>query len=209
MAEEFSQDFVLEEAIKARSYWVATMPTKHFYTNSLNAQQITGPWDPSSAQACGNNPNDYIDTFSPWEIKVIGREGDSAYAPTSCYSLNQILFFRPETCIKEGIILCYTANLMDLASSNNFSALNLEKASSNPAIFDESNNKTRKELKNGIFRYRNDAYLLSKSGWRLEGRPVIGFAVQVYVNGSLNGTIANYAVSSKLIRHQTHYPPRN
>jgi len=194
------QEYVLEDSLNARSYWVVSMPTKYRHVNSYTSHlPFNTKWDAIHTEACLANPGEIQTPHDPIRMERYTRDGEPGHYHLLCRESGYTGLGIPKSCTLEGFELCYSANLMDLAYSNNFTGLNLDISAGEVDLPVSLNLETNIELKNGIIVYNFDDFKLeSKSGESVIGLPVIGFAAQIYVNGNLNGTIANYAVSTKI-----------
>lgn len=180
MHDTVSNDYVLEPSIGAGTDWVLTMPTKREYVDRADTDPIDPPfesfWDPTVSQACEDFLLTYYDRE---ELEPTAPPGQNDFSPL------------PPTITTLNPVLCYEANVLTFNTSEvlNGSArtqtdLTLEPGFDNGwAVIDFTVGSTRATL---------DANAASGD---LYGLPVIGFAVQRYINGDLDGVRANYAGS--------------
>jgi len=202
---KLTNDFVLDESINSRSYWVVTLPTKYLYTQRSEPTEPFGVlWDPETTKACiGYIPYPLINGATGKNtLQVFDREAKD-YSNNECQKRRAQLgsgfstTLPSSVCVKHVETFCYGASLLNLNNSNNFSSANIDETSSRPGLFTVY----PAPPFSGTLHYKMHSMPTHKirSSWNDDvlGLPSIGFAVQVYVNGSLNGTIANYAVSTK------------
>lgn len=164
-------DFVLEPSINGATDWVVTFPTKKVYVNKVAPADapFTNVWSTATSTACE-------------EIGIVyyNRE-EQGLAPSD-------LDFSPKPPAGSATSLCHEANIISFNNS---------------------------DVLSGTSRVQTDLTVVHENGWMevdfttvanravatnagdFEGLPVIGFAVQKYVNGDVNGTgvLSNYAGS--------------
>lgn len=184
MHDTLSNDFVLDAAVNADTDWVVTMPTKRFYVN----QGTTGTGDDEVA-------NDALNPFtSPWTgqaCEVLGIEawdreeavtdltGDIDFSPrppadegpdpsSICTEVN-VLMFGDGTAVHASERIAY--GMPELGFEHGWVRLDLT---------DTGRTLTGEDI--------------DLNPVTFSGLPVTGFAVQKFINGSMEGgTLANYA----------------
>jgi len=177
MTRSIMNDYVLEPVLNAGTDWVITFPTKRDYVNngtSTATAPFTTVWDPLTSSACEEITIDYFN-----------REEGSPIAPITGNDFSPL----PPTGAPDVLSLCYEANIMTFNSSNALSGSDRVKRD----LTLESG------FDNGWAEVSFDSLparvLASDTAVEFNGLPVIGFAVQKYVNGAVNGTTANYAAT--------------
>lgn len=174
MHDSLKNDFVLEPSIAAGTDWVINFPTKREYTNTGFSGTVpndalppfTTPWSRVNSQACES----IAITFYDREER--GQQPDE-------------LDFSPLPPGAAPISLCYEANVVTFNESEVLEASsrvrrNLEVPYNNGWMTIGLANDEDRVLVGDVATY--------------EGLPVIGFAVQKYVNGELaGGVLSNYA----------------
>jgi len=176
MTRGIMNDYVLEPSLSAGTDWVITFPTKRDYVNNGTATAtapFTTVWTPANSSACEEISISYYD-----------REEGTPQAPPTTNDFSP----KPPAGTPDVLSLCYEANIMTFNGS---------------------------DVLNGSDRVKRDLSLESKfvNGWAkvsfdgvagrsfdsdasaetFNGLPAVGFAVQKYVNGDVNGALANYA----------------
>lgn len=171
-------DYVLEPSIDAGTDWVITFPTKTNYVNSTTARRpFTSLWDAKTGNACEAIALQY------WDREELGvRPADIDFSP------------RPPS--GPAFSLCREANVMtfngsDVLSPSERVRRNLDVVHNNGWLqmsFVTPQNRAARVLP--ATDVNTDAAI------EFVGLPVIGFAVQKYVNGTLsNGVLSNYTGS--------------
>lgn len=177
MANSIMNDFVLEPTLNASTDWVVTFPTKKVYVNAVAARApFTNIWDSEKAQACEEIAITYYD-----------RE-EAGVQPNP-------LDFSPLPPAGAAIALCHEANVV---SFNNGDALSASDRIATNLDVEHANGWMEVDFTDADPAVRIlDMDLVSDSSQViLEGLPVVGFAVQKYVNtgaGSNAAALANYA----------------
>lgn len=172
MHDTIANDFVLEPSIAAGTDWVITFPTKSDYVNvpAPALDPFTEVWSGATSTAC-----------EAISIQYFNRE-EAGVAPDE-------LDFSPAPPGPAAFALCAEANVLTFNSSNVLKASDRGTGSDLSVIHDNGwmtiNFKAAGTARN----------LEMFSGEILEGLPVVGFAVQKYVNGDLGGVLSNYAGS--------------
>lgn len=179
MQAAISNDYVLENDISAGTDWVVTFPTKRFYVNQTPpAEPFTNDWNSTNSTAC--------EIFS---IEYWNREEGTPVDPIDPNDFSPL----PPPGEIPTFSFCYEANDLTFNESNVLSAsgrtgvnLNLESGFENGwARIDFTGS--------GIGAFDNDRELQTQNHVFF-GLPVVGFAVQRYVNGELpNGVLSNYS----------------
>jgi len=172
MHDTIANDFVLEPSIAAGTDWVITFPTKSDYVNvpAPALDPFTEVWSGATSTAC-----------EAISIQYFNRE-EAGVAPDE-------LDFSPAPPGPAAFALCAEANVLTFNSSNVLKASDRGTGSDLSVVHDNGwmtiNFKAAGTARN----------LEMFSGEILEGLPVVGFAVQKYVNGDLGGVLSNYAGS--------------
>jgi len=163
-----ANDYVLEADIGAGTDWVVNFPTKRFYTNegSVADQPFTVAWNSNISKAC--------EEFS---IQYWNREERTPSDPIDPNDFSP----QPDPEADPTFAFCYEANVLTFNESNVLIAsarsgvnLNLETG-----------------FENGWARinFQGEGHQLETLDHTFNGLPVIGFAVQKYVNDNLAGGI--------------------
>jgi len=171
MQGSIANDYVLESTINAGTDWVVTFPTKRFYVNSSPAiEPFTNDWSSVTSTAC--------EIFS---IEYWNREEGTPVDPIDPNDFSPL----PPPGEIPTFSFCYEANVLTFNDSDVLDAsartgvnLNLEDGFENGwARIDFTGEGRELVTENHIF----------------FGLPVVGFAVQQYVNGTLpGGVLSNY-----------------
>lgn len=172
MQASISNDYVLESTINAGTDWVVTFPTKRFYVNQTPAEQpFTNDWSSLTSTACEIFGIEYWDREERTPVDPIDPNDFSPLPPPG-----EIPTFS----------FCYEANVLTFNNSDVLSAsartgvnLNLETG-----------------FENGWARidFTGEGRVLETVDNDFAGLPVVGFAVQRYVNGTLpDGVLSNYS----------------
>lgn len=179
MHDTVSNDYVLEPTIDAGTDWVMTFPTKRDYVAFDEDSDVIAPftrhWDTEVSEACES-----------FEIEYWDREEGSPVAPPGSNDFSP----KPETPEADPFSLCAEANVLTFNDSNV-----LEASSRTGKSFG-----LEEGFNNGWARIDFDISErdgLDTSSATFYGLPVIGFAVQKYVNGELvvdgQTVLSNYA----------------
>tara|TARA_R110002094_G_scaffold45963_2_gene57862 strand:+ start:907 stop:2352 length:1446 start_codon:yes stop_codon:yes gene_type:complete len=161
-------DYVLEPTIAAGTDWVVTFPTKKNYVNGVPTalEPFTEIWDGDTATACEAMGITYYD-----------RE-ERTLSPDP-------LDFSPAPPGPAAFALCHEANVLTFNESDVLAPSSRVKQ--NLAV--DYDNGWLELGFTGVGRT-----LTSDEGDVYNGLPTVGFAVQKYVNGTLdNGVLSNYA----------------
>jgi len=170
MHSSIANDYVLEPTINAGTDWVVTFPTKKQYVNSVTPiEPFTSTWNRATAKSC-----------EPIAITYYDRE-ERGLSPDP-------LDVSPPPPAGEGIALCREANIISFNSSN---VLEGSSRVNQDLAVDYQNGWMEINFAGTFGGY--DRILETDVG-DFVGLPVIGFAVQKYVNGALDGgVLSNYA----------------
>lgn len=172
MQATISNDYVLESLINAGTDWVVTFPTKRFYVNQTPAQSpFTNDWSSVTSTAC--------ETFN---IEYWNREEGTPVDPIDPNDFSPL----PPPGEIPTFSFCYEANVLTFNESNVLSA------SSRTGV----NLNLEAGFENGWARidFTGEGRDLVTQDNVFFGLPVVGFAVQRYVNGELpNGVLSNYS----------------
>ena len=175
MQASIANDYVLEPSIEAGTDWVITFPTKQTYVDGGVAEApFTTAWSSETSTACEVIGLGYWDREEDF-IQPDPEGPDYSPAPP------------PE--VPDAFVLCAEANILTFNDSNVLSGSDRGTSHNLDVNFD-----------NGwmsVSFLADDASrtLVMDSGDELDGLPVIGFAVQKYVNGDVGGILSNYAGS--------------
>ncbi len=170
MQASISNDYVLEPSILAGTDWVITFPTKRFYVNNSVLDGVDAPftnlWNEKTSKACEEFGNTYWDREEATESSDPGD-----FSP------------QPEG---ETQALCAEVNVLSFNGSDVLSA--------------SSRTELNVDLDPGFINGWDRISFLAEDreivtvNHTFFGLPVVGFAVQKYVNGTLpNGVLSNYA----------------
>jgi len=167
-------DYVLEPTINGATDWVVTFPTKKVYVNKPAPADapFTNVWSATTSTACEEIGIVYYD-----------RE-ERSVSPDP-------LDFSPLPPAGAATSLCHEANIISFNNSDVLSGSSRVQTDLNVI----HNNGWMEVDFTGTF--NTIAREIATDAGDFEGLPVIGFAVQKYVNGDVNGTgvLSNYAGS--------------
>ena len=168
MQATISNDYVLESDINAGTDWVVTFPTKRFYVNfAVNADApFTDVWDEDTSKACEEFGNTY------WDREEATESSD----PSD---------FSPQPPPGANAAFCYEANVLTF---NGSSVLEASARTQLDFTLDDG-------FENGWARidFTGEGRQLVTQDDVFQGLPVVGFAVQQYINGTLpGGVLSNY-----------------
>jgi hypothetical protein len=210
MVSAIDNDYVLEPTIQAGTDWVLTMPTKRDYVN-------TGADFTASNSA--TNPWVYAPFTRPWTGSDTASSGDLTKVPApACEAIGITFFdreersqtpdeldFSPRPPGSEPFALCAEANVLTFNDSNVLEA-SARTGSSFSVPFD--NGWANLNFTNSVFSSLPTVWIpgfgdatpgvareLEAGVNTFSGLPVVGFAVQKYVNGDVGGVLSNYAGS--------------
>ncbi|UTF59825.1 hypothetical protein [Gilvimarinus sp. DA14] len=204
MRDTLSNDYVLDEVLNAETDWVITMPTKRFYVNGntvtndngtpgdtsddfdepVALQPFNAPWDGSVA--CEHIDIEYWDREEAYPVApVIPGEIDFSPLPPQITETPDGFQF----CTEVSIMTFNGGSVLD-SSENLTYGLNLEEGYEHGwAQIDLSNPYFPGE--SGTDR---EAREIAGDATTFTGLPVVGFAVQKFENGTLEGgVLSNYA----------------
>ncbi|WP_041523952.1 hypothetical protein [Gilvimarinus agarilyticus] len=204
MRDTLSNDYVLDEAIAANTDWVVTMPTKRFYVNGFTQTNDNGtPGDTSDdfeepiAMAPFNSPWDGSTACEHIDIEYWDREEGYPTAPVVPGEIDFSPLPPQVTVVPDGFNFCTEVSIMTFnggsvldSSANLTYGLNLEDG--------YEHGWARIDLTNAVPPGGNaadyDAREITGDVNTFTGLPVVGFAVQKYENGTLEGgVLSNYA----------------
>ncbi|WP_020208123.1 hypothetical protein [Gilvimarinus chinensis] len=181
MHDTLSNDFVLDAAVNADTDWVITMPTKRFYVNQgLDSDDEPNDALPPFTNAWSGGTACEVVGIEAWdrEEAVTELTGDIDFSPrppaadgpepsSICSEVN-VLTFDDASAVYPSPRIQY--GMPELGFENGWVRLDFS-----------SDTAGERELE-------------SADGAIFEGLPVTGFAVQKFINGSMDGgTLANYA----------------
>jgi len=176
MHNQIANDYVLEDDINAGTDWVVTFPTKRDYvavTPAIDPFQV--PWNSNNSTSCEEFGISYVD-----------REEQSPQAPPSQNDFSP----RPPGLPEVDFALCAEANVMTFNESNVLEG----------SVRNGTNFNLEAGWENGwanmdfVTAAQRDPLVTDDHAFF--GLPVVGFAVQKYVNGTtLGGVLSNYAGS--------------
>lgn len=190
MKNTISNDYVLEPTINAGTDWVMTFPTKHEYVNehidadgqAVALAPFTMPWNAESSSACEDLTKDRGGDITP--VRFYDREQNSD--TPSNFSFGG---YQPTELCTETSILSFNGSdvLGSLASGSSIGV---------PLYMNEFNNGWMEIDFKTIADPMRTRELKSVTH-TLSGLPIIGFAVQKYVNHTLHidgeSILSNYA----------------
>jgi hypothetical protein len=204
MATEIYNDYVTDPAIAATTDWVLTFPTKTFHVTAapLAYEPFSERWngltacEPAKLFAVDREestppivpPGSSGPDFSPKPpgLEIVVDENDLPL----CYETT-ILQFADESAAGTSTVAIGVGDLLD--ANDGWATLSLD-----PAVLDAN------VIGDGISGCQgaigtadNCARQITDGTSVLTGLPVVGFAVQKYVNGDLGGLRANYAMSTE------------
>ena len=175
-------EFEINDDFGADTEWVVTFPTKTFYTDPFSTVTTFGAAAPVAPFTRGlSTPYDGRPACEPFTIQRWDREeqqlggGDLLPSP------------RPPG--EQGPVFCWETNVLEFHDENDVFGPSLVLASGNNMFIRPGFNNGWAEI--AFSQSTND----NVAARTYTGLPVTGFAVQKYVNGTLNGgtTLANYA----------------
>lgn len=178
MQASFSNDFVTESTVDASTDWVITFPTKHLYINDGVARApFSSVWSAEESAACEPSIADYFDR----EAREDDREPSLLSAGGRPVFLGGPLVV--DLCAQANVLGFNTARLLEAASERNGVVVS-----------------SRSGFVNGwvTITFEDDRPSLNAGDFAFKGLPVIGFALQRYVNGSIAASfdtqpvLANY-----------------
>lgn len=187
MVRSIANDYVLEPSIGAGTDWVITMPTKRDYVAVTPAEApFLTPWDIVTSTSCEEFGISYWD-----------REEATPTAPPSELDFSP----RPPGIPDVPFSLCAEANVLSFSGSNVLESMEAGRSFRNFNLADGWNNgwavldfvtaaaRPALETEDDVGTLDDGAFL------EFFGLPIIGFAVQKYVNGNVGGVLSNYAGS--------------
>ena len=156
-------EYVLDAATKSGTDWVITMPTKRFYVNQTPAlRPFQRPF------AAGTSCDDVgITTWDREERTITVTTGFSPPAPQSPLSL------------------CYEANVVTFKGSNVLASANIKDLTAGTLPTGAENGWARFDFTTSLTGAVAAHTLVADDNSTFNGLPVIGFAVQSFVNGTL------------------------
>lgn len=171
MHSSIMNDFVLEPTIEAGTDWVITFPTKNQYVNGSTAvSPFTNRWNPETGRACETMSLQY------WDREERSVEPDE-------------LDFSPRPVVDDSFNLCREANVLTFNGSDVLSPSS--RVRSNLEVIHDNG-----WLEMGFTGTNRTLAAVTVDGDAIvfNGLPTVGFAVQKYVNGTLEGgVLSNYA----------------
>jgi hypothetical protein len=177
MHSTIANDFILDAGLNASTDWVVNFPTKRFYTNLGTpvggvfsvAQPFTAGWSRTASRACESV------TFDYWDREETPRTPEGIdFSPT------------PD---RDPFALCTEVNVLTF---NNTSALGASGRIGSNLDVDFDNGWLEMGLTGTgrvIEGFDRESEFVDID---FNGLPVIGFAVQKYVNGDVGGLLSNY-----------------
>lgn len=168
-----SNDYVLEPSLNAGTDWVITFPTKRDYVAQVPAiAPFMVSWDPTTSTSC-----------EEFGLEFWDREEGTPVAPPNPNDFSPL----PPGPDPTRFTFCAEANVLSFNGSNVLSA---------PEVRNGTNFNLENGFDNGWARINFvDAATrpaLDAGGNLFAGLPVIGFGVQKYVNGDVDGLLSNY-----------------
>ena len=157
-------EYVLDAATASGTDWVITMPTKRFYVNGSSA-----PIHPFQRAFSGGTSCDDvgITTWDREERTITVTTGFSPPAPQSPLSL------------------CYEANVVTFKGSNVLASANIKDLTAATLPANAENGWARFDFTTSLTGAVGSHVIVADDGSTFNGLPVIGFAVQTFVNGTL------------------------
>jgi len=205
MATEVYNDYVTDDDIAATTDWLFTFPTKMFHTNGVDTavEPFSEVWDVPTASAC-----------EPTSLTLVDREESAPPPPPAPGSSGPDFSPAPPTPpgpapSNNDVPLCYEATIVQFAeesaagtstvavgvnayldAADGWATVSFDPADIDSTL-DPCNETGAAATTPACDRQiRDDEDVMT-------GLPVVGFAVQKYVNGELDGgVLANYAVAS-------------
>lgn len=175
MKSSIANDFVLDSSVNAETSWVVTFPTKREYVNAATASDpFTVAWSTANTQAC-----------EPISITYYNRE-EQGIAPGA----ND---FSPTPPGAAPISLCFEANVINFNNSDVLHAS--DRVTRKLEVVHSDGWLTLGLTATAANNLLNPASSTPAGTTAINGLPVLGFAAQKYVNGSVGGVLANYAGS--------------
>lgn len=199
MRTSIANDYVLDSALNAATDWVVTFPTKRDFVNLSPAgtagvtaantaaaqykaeRPFSALWDHAKTESCSPITIDYWDR----------EEAKEAITSTT--------FFSPAPIVAPTVIsLCTESNILNFNGKGVLGgSTRITKDTTLATGF--SNGWAKLGFTNAQQYLGDTAFAgtnaVPTAGVVVNGLPVIGFAIQKYVNGSNAGTLANYAGS--------------
>jgi hypothetical protein len=163
-------EYVLDAATNSGTDWVVTMPTKRFYVNGHTAGTPAAAvaLPPFQRPFTGTSCDDVgITTWDREERTVTVTTGFSPPAPQSPLSL------------------CYEANVVTFTGSNVLASNNAKDLTAATLPAGAQNGWARFDFTTSLTGAVAAHALVADDGSTFNGLPVIGFAVQTFVNGTL------------------------
>ncbi len=170
MQGSIANDYVLEPAINAGTDWVVTFPTKRFYVNTSPViAPFTETWDTETSTAC-----------EEFGLEYWNREEGTPVNPVDPNDFSP----QPPDAEVPTFAFCYEANVLSFNESN------VLDASARTGV----NFNLEEGFANGWARidFTGEGRELVTLDHVFFGLPVVGFAVQQYVNGDVAGVLSNY-----------------
>ena len=181
MVDTISNDYVLDSDLDAGTDWVVTFPTKRDYVVPFPAvAPFTDQWDPLESESCEGFALAYVD-----------REEGSPLAPPTSNDFSP----QPDPDEPELFTFCAEANVLSFNGSNVLQAPQDRNGTNFDLEDGFENGWARLDFKDTDADGSADRPSLPAGSTEFLGLPTIGFAVQKYVNGDLDGVLSNYAGS--------------
>jgi len=210
MHDTISNDYVLEPTILAGTDWVITMPTKHDYVNRGRFltgtkdlvpawQPFTDAWDETVSKSCEQIGITYYDREeagqTPSGVDFSPRPPEGKFS--LCAEANVLTFNNSDVLGAKASGGNLSTNL-DVIFDNGWMRIDLDASGSGLEDLRDTVDEDGDDVLNQATR------VIEGFGAGFEGLPVIGFAIQKYVNGTLTvgGTsvLSNYA---GIVTHKT------
>jgi hypothetical protein len=157
-------EYVLDAGTKSGTDWVITMPTKKFYVNGTSAAPPFQRPFGNTGTSCDDIS---VNTYDREERTVTVTTGFSPPAPTSPLSL------------------CFEANVLTFEGSNVLGSNNVKNLVASTLPAGAQNGWAQFDFTTSLSGPVAAHKLISTTGATFNGLPVIGFAVQTFVNGTL------------------------
>jgi hypothetical protein len=177
MTTQQMNEYEIDPTAGARTDWVATFPTKHFYVDSLHSQSPSlSPFEEFfGARSDGESCVDF-------ELSIFDRD-ERTFTPYSC----------PWECPpppEPRKPFCHETSVVQLSSKGSALRTNATEVFDPNAIFNAGH------LMFSFGGWQSQGLIASTEGTVLTGLPAIGFVAENFVNANVTpGVLANYSVA--------------
>lgn len=185
MRQAVMNEYVIDPALAAGTDWVVNFPTRRFHIGDLPADYSYDYWPFRKG---------FLEDVAGYCEKIgLGYYGQEEQSVSSGIDVSPSTTSFHQLCWEVNTITFKHSNV--LASTNKYDLNNVAYNSGwafinfNISAMDDMGNPTSYtgEAAPGL-----EHYMLSDAGHTYTGLPAIGFAVEKYVNGSVNGVLSNY-----------------